>query len=29
MKLAYAIWHHYDADPRYAKVPVKGLLSKE
>lgn len=29
MKLAYADLHHYDADPRYAKVPVKGLLSKE
>ena len=29
MKLAYADLHRYDADPRFAKVPVKGLLSKE
>jgi len=29
MKLAYADLEHYNADPRYAKVPVKGLLSKD
>jgi gamma-glutamyltranspeptidase/glutathione hydrolase len=29
MKLAYADLYRYNADPRYAKVPVKGLLSKE
>jgi gamma-glutamyltranspeptidase / glutathione hydrolase len=29
MKLAYADLHRYDADPRFAKIPVKGLLSKE
>jgi gamma-glutamyltranspeptidase / glutathione hydrolase len=29
MKLAYADLERYDADPRFAKVPVKGLLSKE
>jgi gamma-glutamyltranspeptidase / glutathione hydrolase len=29
MKLAYADLHRYDADPRFAKVPVRGLLSKE
>jgi gamma-glutamyltranspeptidase/glutathione hydrolase len=29
MKLAYADLEHYNADPRFAKVPVKGLLSKE
>ncbi|MGH9565321.1 MAG: gamma-glutamyltransferase [Candidatus Angelobacter sp.] len=28
MKLAYADLYRYDADPRFAKVPVKGLLSK-
>ncbi|HXP87320.1 MAG TPA: gamma-glutamyltransferase [Bryobacteraceae bacterium] len=28
MKLAYADLH-YDADPRFVKVPVKGLLSKD
>jgi gamma-glutamyltranspeptidase / glutathione hydrolase len=28
MKLAYADLHRYDADPRFAKVPVHGLLSK-
>jgi gamma-glutamyltranspeptidase/glutathione hydrolase len=29
MKLAYADLGRYNADPRFAKVPVKGLLSKE
>jgi gamma-glutamyltranspeptidase / glutathione hydrolase len=29
MKLAYADLHRYDADPRFAKIPLKGLLSKE
>jgi gamma-glutamyltranspeptidase/glutathione hydrolase len=29
MKIAYADLYRYDADPRFAKVPVKGLLSKE
>src|SRR5262249_31167190 len=29
MKLAYADLLHYNGDPRFAKVPVKGLLSKE
>ena len=29
MKLAYADLYRYNADPRFAKVPVKGLLSKE
>jgi len=28
MKLAYADLGRYNADPRFAKVPVKGLLSK-
>jgi gamma-glutamyltranspeptidase / glutathione hydrolase len=28
MKLAYADLYRYNADPRFAKVPVKGLLSK-
>jgi gamma-glutamyltranspeptidase / glutathione hydrolase len=28
MKLAYADLYHYNADPRFAKVPVEGLLSK-
>ncbi|MBO0910614.1 MAG: gamma-glutamyltransferase [Acidobacteria bacterium] len=28
MKLAYADLEHYNADPRFAKVPVKALLSK-
>ncbi|MGH9569283.1 MAG: gamma-glutamyltransferase family protein, partial [Candidatus Angelobacter sp.] len=28
MKLAYADLYRYDADPRFAKVSVKGLLSK-
>jgi gamma-glutamyltranspeptidase / glutathione hydrolase len=28
MKLAYADLYHYNADPRFAKVPVQGLLSK-
>ena len=29
MKLAYADLEHYNGDPRFAKVPVKGLLSKD
>lgn len=29
MKLAYADLYRYNADPRFAKVPVHGLLSKE
>jgi gamma-glutamyltranspeptidase / glutathione hydrolase len=29
MRLAYADLHRYDADPRFAKVPVQGLLAKE
>ena len=29
MKLAYADLARYNADPRFAKIPVKGLLSKE
>lgn len=29
MKLAYADLYRYNADPRFAKVPVGGLLSKE
>ncbi len=29
MKLAYSDLYQYNADPRFAKVPVKGLLSKE
>jgi gamma-glutamyltranspeptidase/glutathione hydrolase len=29
MKLAYADLYRYNADPRFAKVPVPGLLSKE
>src|SRR4029077_8623686 len=28
MKLAYADLRRFNADPRFAKVPVKGLLSK-
>ncbi len=29
MKLAYADLYRYNADPKFAKVPVKGLLAKE
>ena len=29
MKLAYADLYRYNADPRFAKVPVKGLISKD
>jgi gamma-glutamyltranspeptidase/glutathione hydrolase len=29
MKLAYADLYRYNADPRFATVPVRGLLSKE
>jgi gamma-glutamyltranspeptidase/glutathione hydrolase len=29
MKLAYADLGRYNADPRFAKIPVKGILSKE
>jgi len=29
MKLSYADLERYNADPRFAKVPVKGLLSKD
>jgi gamma-glutamyltranspeptidase/glutathione hydrolase len=29
MKLAYADLYRYNADPKFAKVPVQGLLSKE
>ncbi len=29
MKLAYADLDRYNGDPRFAKIPVKGLLSKE
>ena len=29
MKLAYADLHRYDADPRFAHVPVRGLVSKD
>jgi gamma-glutamyltranspeptidase / glutathione hydrolase len=29
MKLAYADLYRYNADPRFAKVPVKGLLNKD
>jgi gamma-glutamyltranspeptidase/glutathione hydrolase len=29
MKLAYADVYRYDADPRFAKIPMKGLLSKD
>ena len=29
MKLAYADLERYNADPRFAKVPVKGLLAKD
>jgi gamma-glutamyltranspeptidase/glutathione hydrolase len=29
MKLAYADLERYNADPRFAKIPVKGILSKQ
>jgi gamma-glutamyltranspeptidase / glutathione hydrolase len=29
MKLAYADLYRYNGDPRFAKIPLKGLLSKE
>src|SRR5439155_10329638 len=29
MKLAYTDLYRYNADPRFAKVPVKGLLAKD
>jgi gamma-glutamyltranspeptidase / glutathione hydrolase len=29
MKLAYSDLYRYNADPRFAKIPVKGLLAKE
>ena len=29
MKLAYSDLYHYNADPRFAKVPVKGLLAAD
>ena len=29
MKLAYADLERYNADPRFAKVPIKGLLAKD
>lgn len=29
MKLAYADLYRYNADPRFAKVPVQGILSKD
>jgi gamma-glutamyltranspeptidase/glutathione hydrolase len=29
MKMAYADLGRYNADPRFAKIPVKGMLSKE
>jgi len=29
MKLAYADLYRYNADPRFARIPVKGLLSKD
>ena len=29
MKLAYADLYRYNADPRFSKVPVKGLLAKD
>jgi gamma-glutamyltranspeptidase / glutathione hydrolase len=29
MKLAYADLQRYNGDPRFAKIPVKGILSKE
>jgi len=29
MKLAYSDLYRYNADPRFAKVPVKGLLNKD
>ena len=29
MKLAYTDLYRYNGDPRFASIPVQGLLSKE